>query len=158
MDVLRASGFTVTEHVWEKMIYARIEQVREIEALLDDVDGVIAVGTGSVNDICRVASFNRGKQFAIFATAPSMDGFASDSAPIVENNFKTSILCEQPAVILADTKILAAAPAELKAAGYGDMVAKYIGIVDWQIARLLIDEYYCPAIAEITMRGTKRII
>ena len=157
-DVLRAAGFRVTEHVWDKMIYARIEQVREVEALLGDKDGVLAVGTGSVNDICRVASYNTGKQFAIFATAPSMDGFASDSAPIIENNFKTSIPCEQPAVILADTKILAAAPAELKAAGFGDMVAKYIGIADWQIANVLIDEYYCPAIAEITMRGTKRVV
>ena len=157
-DVLRAAGFTVTEHVWEKMIYARIEQVREVEALLEGKDGVLAVGTGSVNDICRVASYRKGKQFAIFATAPSMDGFASDSAPIIENNFKTSIPCEQPAVILADTKILAAAPAELKAAGFGDMVAKYIGIVDWQVARLVIDEYYCPSIAKITMRGTTRVM
>ena len=157
-DALRAAGFTVTEHVWEKMIYARVEQVREIEALLEGKDAVLAVGTGSVNDICRVASFNRGKQFAIFATAPSMDGFASDSAPIIENNFKTSSPCEQPAVILADTKILAAAPAELKAAGFGDMVAKYIGIADWQIANVLIDEYYCPAIANVTMRGTKRVM
>ncbi len=157
-DVLRAAGFTVTEHVWEKMIYARIEQVREVEALLADKDGILAVGTGSVNDICRVASYRQGKQFAIFATAPSMDGFASDSAPIIENNFKTSIPCEQPSVILADTKILAAAPAELKAAGFGDMVAKYIGIADWQIANVLIDEYYCPAIADITMRGTTRVV
>ncbi len=157
-DVLRAAGFSVTEHVWEKMIYARIEQVREVEALLADKDGILAVGTGSVNDICRVASYRQGKQFAIFATAPSMDGFASDSAPIIENNFKTSIPCEQPAVILADTKILAAAPAELKAAGFGDMVAKYIGIADWQIANVLIDEYYCPAIADITMRGTTRVV
>ncbi len=157
-DVLRKAGFTVTEHVWDKMIYARIEQVREVEALLADKDGVLAVGTGSVNDICRVASFRTGKQFAIFATAPSMDGFASDSAPIIENNFKTSIPCEQPAVILADTKILAAAPAELKAAGLGDMVAKYIGIADWQIANVLIDEYYCPAIANVTMQGTARVV
>lgn len=158
LESLVAAGFRVTEHVWEKMIYARIEQVREVEALLDDVDGLLAVGTGSVNDICRVASFHKGKAFAIFATAPSMDGFASDSAPIIENNFKTSIYCEQPSVILADTKVLAAAPAELKAAGFGDMVAKYLALLEWKIANLLIDEYYCPAVAEITMRGTKRVI
>ncbi len=158
LSALSIAGFCVKQLVFEQMIYARIEQVREVEALLGDVDGILSVGTGSVNDICRVAAYRRGKQFAIFATAPSMDGFASDTAPIIENNFKTSLKAEQPSIILADTKILAKAPAELKAAGFGDMIAKYIGILDWRIAHLVIDEYYCPAVAEITMQGLRKVV
>ncbi len=158
LDSLHAAGFTVKQFIFEEMIYARIEQVREVQALLLDVDGVLAVGTGSVNDICRFAAHESGKEFAIFATAPSMDGFASDGAPIIENNFKNSRVAEQPSVILADTKILARAPRALKGAGFGDMVAKYIGILDWQIANLVIDEYYCPAIAGITMQGVERVM
>ena len=158
IDSLVEAGFTVKRLVYDTMTYAKIEQVREVEALLSDVDGVLALGTGSVNDICRVASFNKGKQFAIFATAPSMDGFASDSAPIVENNFKNSQYVEQPSVILADTAVLAKAPAELKAAGFGDMMAKYIGILDWRISELLTGEYYCPAIADLTMQGVAKIV
>ena len=91
LPVLEAAGFEMKKLVYKNMMYAKIEQVREVEALLGDVDGVIAVGTGSVDDICRVASFNKKKKFAIFATAPSMDGFASDSAPIIENNFKGNL-------------------------------------------------------------------
>lgn len=158
LPVLEAAGFEMKKLVYKNMMYAKIEQVREVEALLDDVDGVIAVGTGSVDDICRVASFNQKKKFAIFATAPSMDGFASDSAPIIENNFKTSVYVEQPMAILADTEILAKAPTELKAAGFGDMVAKYIGIFDWRLSHMLTDEYYCPAVAEITMQGVNKIM
>lgn len=158
LPVLEAAGFEMKKLVYKNMMYAKIEQVREVEALLDDVDGVIAVGTGSVDDICRVASFNKKKKFAIFATAPSMDGFASDSAPIIENNFKTSVYVEQPMAILADTEILAKAPTELKAAGFGDMVAKYIGIFDWRLSHMLTDEYYCPAVAEITMQGVNKIM
>lgn len=158
MPSLEAAGFETKKLIYRNMICARIEEVREVEALLGNVDGVISVGTGSVNDICRVASYNKGKKFAIFATAPSMDGFASDSAPIIENNFKTSIYVEQPMVILADTAILAKAPAELKAAGFGDMVAKYIGIFDWRLSNLLTDEYYCPAVADITMQGVNKIM
>lgn len=155
---LAEAGFVLKRLVYDTMTYAKIEQVREVEALLDDVDGVLALGTGSVNDICRVASFNKGKQFCIFGTAPSMDGFASDSAPIVENNFKNSWYVEQPSVILADTAVLAKAPAELKAAGFGDMMAKYIGILDWRISELLTGEYYCPAIADLTMQGVAKIV
>lgn len=158
MPVLEAAGFEMKKLVYKNMMYAKIEQVREVEALLGDVDGVIAVGTGSVDDICRVASYNKKKKFAIFATAPSMDGFASDSAPIIENNFKTSVYVEQPMAILADTEILAKAPVELKAAGFGDMVAKYIGIFDWRLSNMLTDEYYCPAVAEITMQGVNKIM
>ena len=158
VESLEKAGFTLKQLVYDNMIYAKIEQVREVKALCGDVDGVISVGTGSVNDICRVAAFETGKKFCIFATAPSMDGFASDTAPIVENNFKNSYFVEQPSVILADTAVLAKSPVELKAAGFGDMVAKYIGILDWRISNLLIDEYYCPAIADITMQGVNKIV
>ena len=158
LESLTEAGFDVKKLIYSNMMYAKIEQVREVEALTADVDGIIAVGTGSINDICRVASFRTGKKFCIFATAPSMDGFASDTAPIIENNFKNSFFVEQPSVILADTKILAKAPLELKAAGFGDMVAKYIGIADWRIANLLIDEYYCPAVADITMQGVQKVV
>ena len=157
-ESIEAAGFEVKKLVYQNRTYARIEQVREVTALCADVDGIIAVGTGSINDICRVVSFQEKKQFCIIATAPSMDGFASDTAPIVENNFKNSYFVEQPRIILADTKVLAKSPLELKAAGFGDMVAKYIGIADWQIANLLIDEYYCPAVADITMQGVKKVV
>ena len=158
VESIEAAGFKVKKLIYENMMYAKIEQVREVEALCEDIDGVVSVGTGSINDICRVASFEKKKKFCIVATAPSMDGFASDTAPIVENNFKNSYKVEQPSIILADTKVLAKAPLELKAAGFGDMVAKYIGIADWRIANLLIGEYYCPAVADITMQGVKKVV
>ncbi len=157
LESLAAAGINVKKkYIFNNMTYARIEQVREVEAIATDVDGIISVGTGSLNDICRVASFELDKKFCIFATAPSMDGFASDTAPIIENDFKKSYFVRQPMVILADTKILAKAPAELKAAGFGDMVAKYYGILEWKIANLLIDEYYCPAVAQITLDALKK--
>ena len=156
LESLADAGFEVKQLVYENMKYARIEQVREVEALLEDVDGLISVGTGSLNDICRVASYEKGKKFCIFATAPSMDGFASDTAPILENNFKASWKAEQPFAILADTRILAASPVELKSSGFGDMVAKYIGIVDWKISNILTGEYYCDAIAALTLEATDK--
>lgn len=158
LDSLTAAGFELKKLIFSDMRYARVEQVREVEALLGDVDGVVAVGTGSVDDLCRVSAFEKGKRLCLFATAPSMDGFASDTAPIIENNFKTSWYVEQPEIILADTDVLAAAPGELKAAGFGDMVAKYVGVLEWRISNLLTDEYYCPAVADLTMQGVQKVI
>jgi glycerol-1-phosphate dehydrogenase [NAD(P)+] len=158
LESLDAAGFSSKLLIYEDMRYAKVEQVREVEALATDVDGIISVGTGSVNDVCRVSSYRLGKKFCIFATAPSMDGFASDTAPIIENNFKNSWKAEQPMVIIADTKILAKSPVELKAAGFGDMIAKYIGLFDWRLANLLIDEYYCPAVAALTEEAIAKIV
>ncbi len=158
LESLNDAGFETKKIIYKNMMYAKVEQVNELKALCSDIDGIISVGTGSLNDICRVTAHDMGKRFCIFATAPSMDGFASDTAPIITNNFKNSWKAEQPEVIIADTKILAKAPVELKAAGFGDMVAKYIGIVDWRISNLLTDEYYCPAVANITMEGVNKIV
>ena len=114
LESLADAGFDVSKKlVYDNMKYARVEQVREVEALAKDVGGIISVGTGSLNDICRVSSYELDKKFCIFATAPSMDGFASDTAPIIENDFKISWKARQPMVIIADTKILAKAPTEI---------------------------------------------
>ena len=156
-ESLTEAGFVLKEKIYENMMYARAEQVEELIALSEDVAGIISVGTGSLNDICRVTAYQTGKKFCIFATAPSMDGFASDTAPIIKNNFKESWQAEQPLVIIGDTKVLAAAPAELKASGFGDMVAKYVGLAEWKIAGLLIGEYYCENIAAITQQAVDKI-
>ena len=152
------ASFRVKKLIYDNMLYARAEQIAEISALMGDVKGVISVGTGSLNDICRVAAYQRGADLCIYATAASMDGFASDTAPIVKDNFKSSWQAVQPRIILADTKVLAAAPVELKSAGFGDMAAKYMGIVDWKLAHLLIGEYWCDRVAAMTMDAVDRIM
>ena len=154
---LLGDGFTVELRVYDDMKVADMREVEELEKLLARADGCLSVGTGSVNDICRLASFRAGKQFAIVATAPSMDGFASDSAPITKDGFKTSHPCRQPRVIIADTKILAESPNELKAAGFGDVMAKYIAIADWRVAALLHGDYYCERVAALVRRALEKM-
>ncbi len=158
LESLESGGFDVTQLIYNEMKHARIEQVRQIEALSAELDGIISVGTGSLNDICRVASHNQKKDFCIFATAPSMDGFASDTAPILFGNFKESVFVSQPRVIIGDTKILAKAPAELKSSGFGDMIAKYVGIFEWRMAHLLTGEYYCERIARLSLDAADRMV
>ncbi len=158
LDNLAQGGFSVHTLIYDNLRTAHQKDVDRVLSLCSDADGVLSVGTGSLNDICRRAAFLADKPFAIFATAPSMDGFASDTAPITENNFKVSLPARQPRVILADTDILAAAPTELKSAGYGDMIAKYIAMADWRIANLTIGEYFCPQIADLTRDAVRRVV
>ncbi len=152
-------GFDVTYKIYDEIRVATMEHVEELEGMLEGEDiGVLSVGTGSVNDPCRLASARRGVPLCIFGTAPSMDGFASDSAPIVKNGFKSSYPAKSPEVIIGDTRILANAPTELKSAGFGDMVAKYVGLIDWGVSALLTGEYYCERVAALTREAIDELM
>ena len=131
------AGFAVVRHIWPTIRVATMQDVEKIESYFDRVDGVLAVGTGSVHDSCRLACARHDVPLCLFATAPSMDGFASYSAPIVNGNFKITYPAKCPEVIIGDTKILADAPAALKSAGFGDMISKYVALIDWQVSNLL---------------------
>ena len=158
LENLSRSGFKYTLKLYDDMKTADMKDVMTIVDMSVDVDGILSVGSGSLNDICRLASYKANKDFAIFATAPSMDGFASGAAPITYNNFKETYQACQPSIIIADTEILARAPAELKSAGFGDMIAKYIAIVDWKVSRLLTGEYYCENIIGLTRHALERMV
>lgn len=144
-------GFTLSYHIYDDIRVATMEHVVELEQIVGDENiGILSVGTGSVNDPCRLAAARKDKPLCIFATAPSMDGFASYSSPILENGFKLSFPAKSPEVIIGDTRILASAPRELKSAGFGDMVAKYTALIDWQVSSLLTGELYCEKVAKLT--------
>ena len=148
------AGFDITYHIYDDLRVAEMRHVEELEALVKDQEiGILSVGTGSVNDPCRMAASRQDKMLCIFATAPSMDGFASYNAPLVQDGFKITYGAKSPEVVIGDTAILAKAPIELKAAGFGDMMAKYVGLIDWQISHLLTGEYYCEAIADLVRKA-----
>ncbi len=145
------SDFDIEYKIYDTLRVATMKEVEEIEELIKDREiGVLSVGTGSINDPCRLASARQDKKLCIFGTAPSMDGFASYSSPIVHKGFKYSYPAKSPEVIIGDTKILANAPVDLKSAGFGDMIAKYVGLVDWKISALLTDETYCEKVGSLT--------
>ncbi len=158
LDILKAGGFNIKTKIFDDLRVAEYEEAENIAGLSADVGGILSVGTGSLNDICRRAAFVADKEFAIFATAPSMDGFASVTSPLTANNFKISYPAKQPSVIIGDTKILAKAPAELKSAGFGDMIAKYTALTDWKLAKLTVGEAMCENVADVTRAGLMRAV
>ena len=105
---------------------------------------VVAVGSGVVNDLSKWVSFDLGLPYMVVATAASMNGYsAANVAPTVEG-VKTLIEARPPLAVLARPTIIAAAPAQMTAAGFGDTIAKFFSRADWVTNTLLLDEYYCP--------------
>ncbi|MBR3927650.1 MAG: sn-glycerol-1-phosphate dehydrogenase [Clostridia bacterium] len=121
-------------------------------------DMIIAVGSGVINDLSKVFAFDLNVPQMIVGTAPSMDGFASNSSSMVVNGVKTTLYNHCPAAIVLDIDIMKNAPMRMLWAGLGDMVAKYISLCEWRIARLVIGEYYCEHVAELMRNALKRIM
>lgn len=157
MDSL--NGFNIEQKIYDDLRVATMSEVSGLEELIKDRDiGVLSIGTGSINDPCRLAAARQDKPLCIFATAPSMDGFASYGAPIVDRGFKLSYSAKSPEIIIGDTKILASAPTDLKSAGFGDMIAKYVGLIDWRVSNLLIGERYCERVASLTKDAVDELV
>ena len=152
LDALRAAGFRTTLTLFENLQLADMNGVDRVRRDMArcGAKAVLSVGTGSLNDICRYAAAQLDTPFAIYATAPSMDGFASVMAPITQNGFKRTFPAKAPEVIVADTAVLSKSPAVLKAAGLGDLLGKYTAHADWEISACLTGEYYCDQIAALT--------
>jgi glycerol-1-phosphate dehydrogenase [NAD(P)+] len=123
-----------------------------------DCDLIVAVGSGTINDISRFFSHRLGLPYFIVATAPSMDGYASSVAPLLKNNLKTTFECHVPKAIIADRTILAEAPKDMIAAGFGDVVGKYTALTDWKLSAIINGEYYCERVAKLTRESLERTI
>lgn len=120
-------------------------------------DIVLAVGSGVVNDCCKVLAHAAGMKSAVVATAPSMDGYASDSSSMVQNRVKVSLYNACPSAIIADTDIVKNAPMRMLQAGLGDMLAKYVSLCEWRISHLVTGEYYCENIAGLVRASLKKV-
>jgi glycerol-1-phosphate dehydrogenase [NAD(P)+] len=121
-------------------------------------DGVLAVGAGVINDCCKVLAHALRLPQAVLCTAPSMDGYASNSSSMIRDRVKISLYNACPNAIIADTLILKDAPARMLWAGLGDMLAKYVALCEWRISSIVTSEYYCGEIAALMRKSLKTIM
>lgn len=120
------------------VLHADHERVVELETTLRTNDAVpIAVGSGTLNDITKLAAQLVERPYMVVATAASVDGYTAPGAAITRNGFKWTVPCRAPRVVVAYLNILSDAPAEMTASGYADLLGKVTAGADWIIADAL---------------------
>lgn len=124
----------------------------------DAVGLIITVGSGVLNDIGKIVSRRTKAPSIVVATAPSMDGYVSDTSALTVGNLKKSVACTLPKVIIGDVDIMKQAPMRMILAGLGDMIGKCSALIDWKLSRLINDEYYCEATAQISEDAVQKCI
>jgi glycerol-1-phosphate dehydrogenase [NAD(P)+] len=137
-DKLKSTGFDViTPFVFpgKPILHADYRHVEQLKKFLINHHAIaIAVGSGTINDIAKLASYQSNRKYMVAPTAASVDGYSAYGASISVNGFKQTIECAAPLVIVADIQVLQNAPAEMTAAGYADLLGKITAGADWIIA------------------------
>lgn len=121
-------------------------------------DAIIAIGSGVINDLCKFAAARLGIEYIIVATAPSMDGYASNVSPLIIKNTKTTYEAVLPKAILADTDILKKAPKDMILAGVGDVLGKYLCLMDWNLSNIVNGEYHCSYVEKLVQASIQKVM
>ncbi len=147
VELLKQNGFNVKELLFDcgndilipdEKTLGRIVQEQDL-----DVSLMIAVGSGVINDSVKFVTSRTKLPYIIVATAPSMDGYVSDGAPIISCGYKYSPLAHLAYGIVGDTDVLETAPMDLIQAGFGDVVGKITAIADWDLSVKANGDYRC---------------
>ena len=135
-------------------LHAEFSHVEQIEKALVQTDAIpVAVGSGTINDMTKLAAHRARRQYLCVATAASMDGYTAYGASIIFNGNKQTFTCPAPQAVLADIEIIRRAPSELTAAGYADLFAKIPAGADWILADELGVEAIDPTAWSIVQDG-----
>lgn len=119
---------------------------------LPSVPLFVAVGSGTVNDLTKLAAFERDIPYVIVCTAPSMNGYTSSIVALTTEGLKTTSEAHPPVAVVADLDVLVEAPMELITAGLGDIVSKPVSTADWKLAQIVSGEYFCSRPIELVTR------
>lgn len=122
--------------------YPDDDTVRHVRAASARADALIAIGSGTINDLAKYASAQDGKPYAVFATAPSMNGYTSLTASISQHGHKMTLPAQAPAGAFFDLGVLAAAPKRMIRAGLGDSICRATAQTDWLLSHLLFGTSY----------------
>lgn len=155
LAILQNAGFTgLSTYTLESEDYPIVVPDERVVARLlyetpNDTALLLAVGSGTINDTCKIVSYKMGIASATVGTAPSMDGYASSMSPLIVNHSKVTYLSHYPYAIVCDSEIMATAPDVMFRAGFGDIVGKYTALADWQLTVKINHEYYCETTAQL---------
>lgn len=125
--------------------------IATVEQSLLGIDIIVGIGSGVIQDLCKYVSHQNKIPYLVVATAPSMDGYASNGAAMIMGGMKVTYPAGLPIALVADTEVLSKAPIEMLKSGYGDIIGKFSALNDWKLSNLVNGEYFCQYIYDLTL-------
>jgi glycerol-1-phosphate dehydrogenase [NAD(P)+] len=152
-QALRSTQVTVLEAP-----KADVATAEQLSYLTRHAEALIAVGSGTLNDLAKHVSHERRQPYAVFATAPSMNGYVTATASISRDGEKLSLPATPPRGAFFDLGILAEAPRRLIRAGVGDSLCRSTAECDWLLAHLLLATPFLETPFQIQRHDEARLL
>ncbi|MDD4000704.1 MAG: sn-glycerol-1-phosphate dehydrogenase [Bacilli bacterium] len=134
------NALAVRKHVFLKNFIANEDAIASAKNAANNADYILAVGSGTINDLCKYIALLLSLPMGVIPTAPSMDGYLSTGSALIIDNMKVTKKVEMPKDIFIDLDILSTAPRDMIIAGYGDIIGKITALADWKLANIINNE------------------
>lgn len=157
-DFEEVIGININENEHGQVIANEESLVQVFIKTPNDADVLIAVGSGTIHDIVRFVGHKMNIPFISVPTAASVDGFTSKGAPLILRGVKQTIQTAPPIAVFADIDVIKAAPREMAAAGFGDILGKYTSLLDWEISKLVGNEPFHEGAASLTRKALETCV
>lgn len=161
-EILEKAGYlaktTCISDSESKPVAADEKNVKIVSENLGVSEWLLAVGTGTINDIVKYVAANQKLHYVTFFTAASINGFASNRAVIDIKGVKKSFPANPQLALVCDLNIIGQAPASMNSNGFGDLLSYPISLSDWKLDSIINGNYYCPLPEHIAKSYNKKCI
>lgn len=144
VDVLTQAGWNPTIIVLkphdEQSLHTDLYQVRCVQERLVPGAAVLAIGSGTVTDVSKHASYLYGQEsglrvpLVVVPTANSVSAYTSNTASVDVGGVKKTLHSRYLDVLVCDVETLASAPRNATVAGVGDILVAFGSFADWYLA------------------------
>ena len=92
-------------------LHADDETLEEAEAAVTGADCIVVAGSGTISDVCKVATARAGEMpLIVVQTAASVNGYADDVSVLLKNGVKRTTPSRWPDALISDLRTLVDAP------------------------------------------------
>ncbi len=136
-------GLAASEVVLGKTLHADFDTAAALADRVRHADHLVAVGSGTINDLCKFVTAQDGRSCSVFGTAASMDGYTSSTASMRQRcGPRTSLGAHAPKGVFLELETMAKAPSRMAAAGFGDCLCTSVARIDWWMSHRLLGTFY----------------
>ena len=134
-----------------------VETADELRRRAAEADSLVAVGSGTVNDLVKFAAFSAGKPYDVFCTSP-MNAYSTGAASLTEGGVKRSLAARCARGVFFDLAVLSRCPPRLIASAFGDVVCRPTAQADWLLSRAVKNTAYTGVPYALLAADEKRLL
>ena len=160
-ELLEANGFSLRSLIFntpEPLVPDEKAAGRLLIEADEDISLILAVGSGTLNDLAKFISYKIKIPYIIVGTAPSMDGYASTVSPLIVDGMKKTYGAVYPQAIIADMEAMVNSPGEMICAGFGDILGKHTALTDWELSAAINGEPLCATCIKLVRDAMEKCV